>query len=131
MSTETTVLLLVLGLAFLHLGIPAVIRVMHVGLFPLAGSRDGVPYPDSVYYQRSDRANNNFKETLPWALALLILVQVLGVTNETSACGAWLYLSARAAYLPLYIFGVPWFRSLVWFVALAGIVMIGWPLFSA
>lgn len=128
MTAETTVFLWILVLAFTYLGIPASIRVMNVGLFPLAGSRDNIPAVDSVFYQRACRANDNLKETLPWILGLLILVQVAGVANETSACGAWLYLGARVAYWPLYFFGVPFLRTVAWAVSIAGIVMVAWPL---
>lgn len=130
MTTETCVLLMTLVLGFLHLGVPAVMRVMAVGLFPLAGSRDGLGYPEHVYYQRADRANQNFKETAAWALALLILVQVAGVSNETTAMGAWLYFWSRAAYLPLYVFGVPWLRTIAWFTALVGLVVLAMPLLA-
>ena len=128
MTTETLAFLWILVLAFGYLGVPAVMRVARVGLAPLAGSRDNIPVVDSVHYQRACRANDNLKETLPWILGLLILVQVAGVTNETTACGAWLYLWARVAYWPLYFFGVPWLRTAAWAAALVGIVMVAWPL---
>lgn len=130
MTPETTVILLTLILAFISLGIPAVIRVANVGIGPLLGSRDNIPPVDSVYFQRADRANQNLKETLPWALALLILVQVTEQANATTAMGAWLYFGARSLYLPLYIFGVPVARTLAWAAALVGLVFIALQLCS-
>ena len=128
MTTETCVLLWTLLLALTYLGIPASMRTFKVGLGPLAGSRDNVPAVDSIFYQRACRANENLKETLPWILALLVLVQVAGVANETTACGAWLYLGARVVYWPLYYFGVPYLRTVAWAASMAGIVMVAWPL---
>ena len=44
--------------------------------------------------------------------------------NALTAWGAQLYVWARLVYLPLYAFGVPWLRSLVWAVAWVGVVLI-------
>jgi uncharacterized MAPEG superfamily protein len=38
--------------------------------------------------------------------------------------GAQLYFWARVAYLPLYVFGVAFVRTLAWTVATLGIVLI-------
>ena len=128
MTTETEVILLTLLLGLVHLSIGAAIRVSQQGLFPLAGPRDNLPPVSGIYGPRAERANANFKETLPWALALLLLVQMTGVANETTAMGAWIYLCARVAYLPLYVFGVFLVRTLAWAASLAGMLMIAWPL---
>ena len=40
-----------------------------------------------------------------------------------SAIGAHLYFFGRVIYLPLYAFGVPYVRSLVWLVAAGGRVL--------
>ena len=45
------------------------------------------------------------------------------------AWGAALYFWARVAYIPLYAFGVPYIRSLVWLVSLAGLILIFAALF--
>lgn len=124
MTTETEVLLLTLLLGFVHLSIGAAIRVKQQGLFPLAGPRDDLPPVSGVYGPRAERANTNFKETLPWVLALLILVQITGTANEYTAMGAWIYFLARVAYVPLYVFGVPLLRTFSWGVALGGLVLI-------
>jgi uncharacterized MAPEG superfamily protein len=41
-----------------------------------------------------------------------------------SRTGASLYFWARVLYLPLYAFGVPLFRSIVWNVAALGIALL-------
>ena len=50
-------------------------------------------------------------------------------TQASSACagtalGAQLYFWARVAYVPLYAAGIPYLRSLVWAVSVAGILMV-------
>ena len=47
----------------------------------------------------------------------------LGRTGGTTLLGAWIYVIARALYVPLYASGVPVLRSLVWLAALIGIVL--------
>ncbi|WP_162435886.1 MAPEG family protein [Pseudoxanthomonas koreensis] len=51
-----------------------------------------------------------------------------GRGGEASALGVQLYLWARLVYVPLYLSGVPYVRSLVWAVAMAGLALVLWPL---
>ena len=124
MTTETLVFLLTIGLAFGHLLVLAFIQVPIFGLGELAGPRDRLPGSDSVMLGRIRRANENLKETLPWALGLLLLVQMTGSASSLSAMGAWTYLLARTAYLPLYLGGVAWLRTGSWAVSLIGMGML-------
>lgn len=125
MGTELLVLLLTLVLGLIHLGIPSFFRVQEVGNNTLVGARDNLPDIQNVKGQRANRANANFKETLPWALALLVLAQTLpGKANSMTAMGAWIYFGARCVYLPLYILGVPVARTLAFGVSLAGLTII-------
>lgn len=124
MKPETTVFLLTLALGVVHLGIPAAINMLKMGIGWAAGPRDDQPTEQSPQALRAQRANNNFRETLPWALSLLILIQVVGKTNDTSALGAWIYLGSRVAYLPLYILGIPHLRTAAWTGSLVGLAII-------
>jgi uncharacterized MAPEG superfamily protein len=45
------------------------------------------------------------------------------------ALGAELYFWARVIYLPVYIVGIPYLRTLVWFVSVVGLVMVVGGLF--
>ena len=124
MTPETTVFLLTLVLAFIHLGVGAMVRLSEVGPRVLLGPRDDLPPRKNRFGLRGERANQNFKETLPWALGLLILVQVTGQANAASAMGAWIYVVSRAVYLPLYVFGVPLLRTVAFMGSLVGMGMI-------
>lgn len=56
--------------------------------------------------------NNHFEGLILFAIATLVTTQT-GSTPFTATC-AWIYLAARLAYVPAYIYGlVPW-RSLIW-----------------
>jgi uncharacterized MAPEG superfamily protein len=73
---------------------------------------------------RLERALDNFSETFPFFAALVLAVVLTGKSSQLSEWGAGLYFAARAFYLPLYAFGVPLIRSLVWNVAAFGIVLL-------
>ncbi len=126
MTTETTVFVLTIGLAFVHLLVVAHFQTARYGLGPLASARDNLIKPDEegVYLARARRANDNIRETLPWALGLLIMVQLTGSAGAIAAAGAWIYFCARVAYLPLYLFGVAWLRTIAWFISLAGLATL-------
>jgi uncharacterized MAPEG superfamily protein len=70
------------------------------------------------------RAFSNFKETYVFFVALVLVGQVLDRHSSLTLLGANLYFWARLAYWPLYVAGVPMVRSLVWVVAIAGIVLL-------
>jgi len=129
MKPEVTVILLTVAFGVVHLFLPAAIWIMQNGLMAGMGPRDGAEPVEGNMGQRAARANANFHETLPFALALLLLVLVMGKANGTSAMGAWIYFGARVVYLPLYLFGVPVVRTLVWATSLVGLLMVAMPLF--
>lgn len=72
---------------------------------------------------RLQRAMVNFLETFPIFAAALLAAVMLGRTGGTTLAGAWLYVIARALYVPFYAAGVPVMRSLLWIAALIGIVL--------
>ncbi|MBK06307.1 MAG: hypothetical protein CL920_25125 [Deltaproteobacteria bacterium] len=122
MKTEILIFLMTFGLAFVHMFLPSIFYSLKKGLGDLAGNRDNLAEIQSLQYERAQRANANFKETLPWALATLILVVVLQKSNSMTAIGAWMYFGGRALYLPIYVIGIPYVRTLIWGVSIAGIV---------
>ena len=72
---------------------------------------------------RLQRASGNFLETFPIFAAAVLAAVALGHTGGTTLAGAWIYVIARAIYVPLYAAGVPVLRSLVWMAAVIGIVL--------
>ena len=62
--------------------------------------------------------------------ALVLIAAVAGKANATTAMGAMIFFWARLAYAVIYLIGVPWLRTLAWFVSVIGMAMIAWPLCS-
>jgi uncharacterized MAPEG superfamily protein len=89
-----------------------------------AGPRDGGQPPLGKYPGRAQRALENFKETYPAYIALALALAISGKTGANGSFGAWLWFGARVVYLPLYVLGVPWLRSLAYGVSLVGLILM-------
>ena len=111
-------------LGLLHVAIAATLITQQRGLRWNAGNRDGEPKALTGLAARADRASRNFLETFPFFAAAVLAIAVLGKNTSQTAFGAELYVWARLAYLPVYIIGIPYLRTLVWSAAMAGIVIL-------
>ena len=118
---------ILLGVAQLFLA--ATLMTRQRGLKWNASARDGDPPPLTGVAGRADRALRNFLETFPFFAAAVLAVVVTGSGDSVTALGALLYFWARALYVPLYLAGIPYLRSLVWAVSLLGMLMVLWTLF--
>lgn len=97
--------------------------------FKWAASPRDQPAPEpGILLGRVRRALANVLETFPLFAAAVLAVGLVHRFNQWSLIGANLYVWARVAYLAVYAAGVPVLRSLVWNVALLGILMVLWRL---
>ena len=127
MTTELTVLAWGCVLALLHILIATQAKTRQYGRKWNVGPRDEDLPPPGPMVGRLMRAQANYFETFPLMVAAVLIVSAAGLGNATTALGAWIWLGARAAYLPLYALGVPIVRSLAWMAATVGIFMVLWP----
>jgi uncharacterized MAPEG superfamily protein len=121
---------------FLHLGAWSVVLLLahiflqgrfatkELGLDWNAGPRDGDAKPKGALAGRAERASLNFRETYPAFVFLILALALIGESTWVGLAGAWLWFIARIVYYPLYLGGVPYIRSLVWLVALIGLLMM-------
>ena len=93
-----------------------------------AGNRDGEMPPLGEAAARVARAQTNLMETFPIAVVALFGVVVAGRTSDMTALGGWVWLGARAVYLPVYWAGIKYLRSAIYLVSLTGLAMVIWPL---
>lgn len=124
MTTELTYLALTLLLALVQVMLPAAARTVEFGSKWNAGARDTTPEARKPLTGRLERAQANLYETLPLFIGAVLIAHVAGAHGVLTAWGTALYFWARVVYVPLYAFGVPYVRSLVWLVSLAGLVMV-------
>lgn len=90
----------------------------------LLGPRDDNRQSGNVMAGRLKRALENLLETYPAFVALALALAVTGKAGGIAATGAWVWLIARAVYVPLYAFGVPAVRTLIWCVSVVGLLMM-------
>jgi uncharacterized MAPEG superfamily protein len=124
MTTELTYLALTLILALVQVFLPAGVRTVEFGSKWNAGPRDETPAAKKPLTGRLERAQANLFETLPLFIGAVLIAHVAGRNGVLTEWGAALYFWARVVYVPLYAFGVPYVRSLVWTVSFAGLVLI-------
>lgn len=91
---------------------------MKVGL----SNRDHLPEATPMG-ARAERAAQNTKENFLLFLALAFVAHAAGM-GEQAAFGASVFFWARVVYLPVYILGITYVRSLVWGVGVAGLVLM-------
>ncbi len=122
-TTELVILAFATVLGLIHLVIAAAYKRRQDGNQWAMGSRDEQKNYSGVA-ERLDRAEKNFLETFPYFAVGILLVHAQAHEGFLSSLGAWLYLIARIAYIPLYASGVSVVRSIVWGVSMIGIVLV-------
>jgi uncharacterized MAPEG superfamily protein len=128
MGPELKYLLFSTVLAFVQVLIAAAASNQVVGLPTLAGNRDNLP-TFTGFAGRAKRAHLNMIENLVLFSALVLIAVVAQKTNPTTALGAAIFFWARLVYALVYLIGVPWLRTCVWFVSVIGMAMIAVALF--
>ena len=94
-----------------------------VGLVRLAGNREGMP-EITGWGGRAARAHRNMLENLVLFAVLVVAAVLADKTNGTTLLGAQIFFWARVAYAVVYIAGIPWLRTGLWAVSIAGLGMI-------
>jgi len=123
MKPELSLLLWSVVLAFVQVLIAVQGAMMQVGLPALAGNRE--PQPEFTGWAgRAQRAQRNMIENLVPFAALVLVAVVAGKTNNMTLLGAQMFFWARVAYTAVYIAGIPWLRTGVWFVSVIGMILI-------
>ncbi len=124
MTFELLILAWTLVLAIIQIMLPAMFRNRETGTAYNASPRDEPGPPVGVITGRLRRAQANLFETLPLFIAAILIAHVADREGALTAWGASLFLAARVVYLPLYVFGVPYVRSIVWMVAMLGLALV-------
>src|SRR3974390_107750 len=124
MTTEIKYLTWSIALGLAYVLIAATYSSIQRGLLWNASNRDGEIRPLIGPAARAWRANLNFLETFPFFAASVLAVVLIKVNNAHTAEGAELYFWARVIYLPVYIIGIPYLRTLVWAASFVGLLMV-------
>jgi uncharacterized MAPEG superfamily protein len=87
------------------------------------GNRD-VPLDVAPWVRRAERAHANLVENLAPFAILVLVAQVAGKANATTALGATLFFWGRVAHAAVYVAGIPYARTAAFFVGTAGELLI-------
>lgn len=123
MTTDLKMLLATTILAAFHYLPYAVAFIRHWGLSYAASNRaDLKPLPD--WAMRAQAAHCNMTENFSHFAVLVLLVHALGANNQLTAVGTMLFFYGRLVYLFVYTLGLPWIRSLAYFVGVVGEILM-------
>jgi uncharacterized MAPEG superfamily protein len=86
------------------------------------GNREGIP-PALGMAGRADRAAKNQLEAMVMFLALVLAAQIAGKASQ-AALGATIFFWARLIYWPVYLAGIIYLRTAIWFVGIIGLALI-------
>jgi uncharacterized MAPEG superfamily protein len=123
MSVELFLLVASTTLIGAYIGVQSILyRVQH-GVIFAASARD-VEEPPNKWSARAERALRNLLETYGVFVALAVAIELSGRSDALTQWGAHIWFWSRWLYLPLYVFGVPFIRSLVWLVSATGLMLM-------
>jgi uncharacterized MAPEG superfamily protein len=124
MNTELKYLAYAIVLGLVHVFFAGLLTTRVRGLKWNAGNRDEHTQSLEGAPARAERASRNFRETFPFFAAAVLAVEFAHVNNAHTALGAEIYFWARVAYLPIYVIGIPYLRTLVWAIAFWGLLQL-------
>ena len=127
MSIELMMLAAAGGLILLLTLLQGTRNVLVLGLPTAAGNQHEIA-PWLGANDRLNRAIKNQVEGIAIFAPIVLAVSQLGLTNETTALGAQVFVAARLVHALVYTAGIPWVRTTAWAAGVAGILMVASPL---
>lgn len=124
MPVELTWLGWSVALGLVYVLVAAGLGTWQRGLKWNVGNRDGETKPLTGAPARAQRASRNFLETFAFFAAAVLAVTIAQKSDAWSAMGAQVYFWARLVYLPVYVIGIPYFRTAVWAASLWGMLQV-------
>jgi len=117
------------------IGVSVIILLVHIALQALtatkelgrewnASARDDGKKVQGKQAGRAERAASNFLETYPDFIALAFGVIMAGDPVGLALIGAWIWIVCRIIYIPLYLAGIPYVRSIVWIGSMIGLLIM-------
>ena len=116
MLTELKILLTYCLLIVLMLIVQSVLAVRQHGVKPLVGSRDGIEF--SGIADRAIRAFNNTLISLVLIMPPVFTLALVAVSTEETVTVLVVFVIARIFYFFIYLLGISWVRSCLWWVGL-------------
>lgn len=105
-----------------------------LNMIMVRGLMDAVGYPETPkplapWAERLKCAHYNAVENLIIFAPLILIAHALGVSNSVTAGAATVYLWARIIHPVIYMFAIPFLRTLIFVVGFGCQIAIGWQIF--
>jgi len=123
MTIELKLLAWTVALAFAQMLLAVAGATQQLGIDELAGNREYTPKLTG-WADRARKGQLNLLENLALFAPLVLIAQIAGRTNATTALGAEIFFAARVIYIFVFAAGVPYLRTLVWAVSVVGLILI-------
>lgn len=128
MSDEMTSLVWVIALTAL-IWVPYIINTIQVrGLSGAVGYPEQ-PQPLAPWAARLKAAHYNAVENLVLFAPLVLVLNAVGISNDTTVLACSVFFWARLVHVIAYTFAVPWLRTLAFAVGWASIIVLLLQLF--
>lgn len=111
-------------LLLFHILLQGMLASRELGSSYNAGPRDEEKEPQGKAAGRAARASKNYQETYPAFIGLLLGLAFMGDASGLGLIGGWVWLISRIFYIPLYLAGIPYVRSLVWMLSIVGLLLM-------
>ncbi len=83
---------------------------------------------EAEWAQRARRAHYNAVENLVVFAALVVTLQLAGISNSTTAFAAALYFWTRLGHYVALTLGIPYLRTLIWTASWVAEMIIAWQI---
>lgn len=91
-------------------------RIAEHTLIPALRNPNRDARPQSQWANRMMYAHENAVENMVLFAPLVLAVHILGLSSSTTILAAMVYFYARVAHYLLYTFGIPYLRTIAFFV---------------
>ena len=109
------------GLLAFFLVLPPLVALIRTAGWQVALGNREAPPPLPEWANRAGRAQRNLVDTLVPFVAIVLGVQMAGVSNEDTQLGAALFFWGRVAHAGIYIAGIPYLRTAAFLVSASGL----------
>jgi uncharacterized MAPEG superfamily protein len=93
------------------------------GILAALGNREKPPAPSAIA-GRADRTAANTLENFVLFAALALVAQVSGLANGKVTLGAEIFCWARVAFIPIYLVGIAYIRTVAWSIGAVGLCLM-------
>ena len=124
MTIELTYLFWSAVLAVVQLLVASAGTFGRIGLAKAVGNRDDLPAAFPGWVGRARRAHANLIENLVVFAIFLVAAHLAERNNDMTALGAAIFFWARLGFAAVYIAGIRWVRSILWFAGFIGMILV-------